>query len=185
MDDEDAPRGPRRKRPTRLEQMLRGTESQLRYAGNEIAYVFAPDGERILTVIGGPSQIVLTVAEVRLCAGNVITHSHPHGGSFSKDDLEFASRAGVLEYRAVSRDHIYAMKPPEDGWGDVSTRNRYVAEYERAQREVYAMMVVGALHPMASHVSGIETASHAVMLRVGRRTGIRYTRGRWRRRRTR
>lgn len=48
--------------------------------------------------------------------GVTFTHNHPHGNSFSFDDIDHAHKIEAKEIRAVTKDAVFRMRPGSEGW---------------------------------------------------------------------
>ncbi|WFN35238.1 hypothetical protein L1S32_03710 [Methanogenium sp. S4BF] len=49
-------------------------------------------------------------------SGNILTHNHPSGTSFGKNDLMTASSIQLQEIRVVGKCGLYSMKPKGNMW---------------------------------------------------------------------
>jgi hypothetical protein len=99
----------------------------------EEAVVFAANGEEMFTVKGGRWTVDFS-NHVGELADRIVTHNHPNdGGSFSVEDVAFAIRWNLAEFRAVDavrQRWVYILRRPMDGW---PTRDaRALEQLERA-----------------------------------------------------
>lgn len=128
----------------------------------------------------GGAHVEFTQGEARLLTGKVLTHNHPSGRSFSREDIRLASFWDRAEIRvAGSRGYGYRMRPPANRpWtGDLWEKEIYAA-YERhsiaVADEVGRSVVAGRVTRREAQYS----LAHRVWTRVARETGLRYSRRR-------
>lgn len=109
--------------PKRVRRRIHGVERQIATLPHEVAWVFTPAGQ-VLTPVGVTEQrrtrIRLSHKVAALMAGNILTHNHPGGGTFSVADVKTAIRRDVLEVRVVGIDatgtaRTYRLRRPKKG----------------------------------------------------------------------
>ena len=132
---------------------------------------------RNLFELGQPVAMPFSPQEARTFRGKVFTHNHPSTGSFSPQDIAFASRWQLAEMRVASRIYDYTMRaPPGQNWSrrlwDTSIRPA-VAREDRAVRLAQSRRVRRG--DLTSTEAG-RRHWHLVWRRVARRTGLRYSR---------
>jgi hypothetical protein len=70
--------------------------------GVEYGYVVTPDGKVLLNKKGSRTRVSITRQEAeRISGGNIFTHNHPNGYTFSDGDIQCHLYYGHLESRAV------------------------------------------------------------------------------------
>ena len=83
---------------------------QIRSLDHEESFIVGPDGHMRHYNVGEEGHVTSTIGEMREHApGAVVMHNHPHGGTFSPDDLHTLGY-GPSEMRAVTRDGDYVMR---------------------------------------------------------------------------
>lgn len=72
----------------------------------ETGVMYIKDGEK--------SSVSFTPAEIKLMYGSVLTHNHPSGSPFSKEDLVMLGFAQAKEIRAIGRgtNYVFSMVNP-------------------------------------------------------------------------
>ena len=98
-----------------LAKALTGIETSTRNLPYEQAYILDKNGKLVFeNKNGGAHQVAY---DGKLAAGNVFTHNHPGGQSFSIADVAGAVRWNMAEMRAVEKNITYSLKPGKKGWG--------------------------------------------------------------------
>jgi len=97
-------------------------EEKIRHLSDaEITGFFSKDGILLLTLHGNcrPREGCFTVipdgAEETI-TGQIMTHNHPSGASFTSKDLREASFFSLKEIRVVGRTEVFSMQPGRGGW---------------------------------------------------------------------
>lgn len=154
-------------------QVVRSAESKIATRKTEKAIAVNQDGEIIFEKVGGKSSVSFTNEEVAKFTGNIVTHNHPSGSSFSWADISLASRYDMAEMRAVGREYEHSMKPGESGWPAISDLK---ATFEDADRQVRDKNWVA----IAAGEMTIDEANknhwHEVWTIVSRALDLKYTR---------
>jgi hypothetical protein len=90
---------------------------------------------------GTRTRVMLSAAQVSAVHGEVFTHGHPNGCSFSRGDWECASNMDSQEYRAIGAKYAHSLKPGGVGKGNYrwppASEMRQL--YNRALKEVKKM----------------------------------------------
>lgn len=102
-------RRPSPKIPESLKKSLLEAESKIYLRKTEKAYVFTPDGKKVFSKPGGKSSVSFTQKEADKMKGNILTHNHPYGSSFSLPDIELFVLKELEEIRAVGQYHRYSF----------------------------------------------------------------------------
>lgn len=89
-----------------------GAESRIIGLDHEQLVVIGQDGYVRAVVDGSEHSVGLTPRAERNAAGNIITHNHPNGGTFSPADIISAGQIGAGEIRAASKrfGKTYSLK---------------------------------------------------------------------------
>ena len=155
-------------RPRRLPRaVLKAVEAVERvHIGQPLEYASVIDrrGRLLATRSGDVRRVELAGLEGHL-ANTTVTHNHPTGYGFSRDDLLFAVRHDLCELRAVGRldgkEVLYRLQRPRSGWPtitDVQWQDAYARAWQGAQDQ-------------PAHLE-----AHRTMERVAERLGLRYSR---------
>jgi hypothetical protein len=88
---------------------VEATEADLAGLQHERAVIFDANGKTVHTADGDTHRISIDPRQARLANGEVVSHSHPQGGTFSLKDLEFAFAYHLKELRAVTPNGVYSI----------------------------------------------------------------------------
>ena len=94
---------------TSLRESLKKAESEMALRKTEKAYVFDTNGNKVFSKKGDKSSVSFTQKEVNSMAGNINTHNHPGGTSFSFDDINVLLQADLKEIRAVTKSYVHSF----------------------------------------------------------------------------
>jgi hypothetical protein len=89
---------------------LTNFENNIRSNKKETAGVLDYEGNILLDKRGNKNSVAFNQAEVDLMKGNMLTHNHPGGSSFSGADIHMLTSNKVNEIRAVATDREYNLK---------------------------------------------------------------------------
>lgn len=96
-------------------QALKSVENEIRNQDFETAAVFDKNGKMLFRKDGGKDYVSFTDEEVTLMKGAIVTHNHPSGGSFSREDGIMLANGKLREIRAVGKEWEHSLKmPPGD-----------------------------------------------------------------------
>ena len=96
------------------EQALRSNEANIMHQDHETGFIHSPDGKQVWANQGGVDYVDVSDARDKgVLRGNVLTHNHPQGNSFSHQDVNGLLAWGLKEMRAVSSKHLHRIQPPE------------------------------------------------------------------------
>lgn len=84
-------------------------EKSVVHQSYESAGLYSPDGILILMKDGNKHSVFFTDGEVAKMKGNILTHNHPSGSPFSKQDLDMLAYAKLKEIRAAGKNYTYSM----------------------------------------------------------------------------
>lgn len=99
------------KRDRKSRRQLTEVEKNIRHNNFETGYVFDSKGKVIWEKKGGSNYVDVSDAVYNgLLKGNIFTHNHPRGTSFSFADIQIMINYEVKEMRAVGADYQYSMK---------------------------------------------------------------------------
>lgn len=103
---------------------LEEVEDAIRDKNVEFFAAFDGKGAKLAEISDGAEnsvQIGEAMDYLKRNKAEVLTHNHPHGSSFSMDDLMVSAELDVEEMRAVSREFDYIVKKTKEGWPKVLT----------------------------------------------------------------
>lgn len=92
---------------------LSDTENKIRNQKFESAGLFK-DGKQIFFKDGKSVEVEFTDDELKKMEGALLTHNHPMDRSFSEEDVGFFKDYSLSEMRAVSKNHTYILKNPNN-----------------------------------------------------------------------
>lgn len=91
-----------------LTEALARIEDHFRPCRIEYAHIFRPNGELIHFLRGKKDKVAIPAGtEIR---GNVLTHNHPTGGTFSAQDCYMMRKEGLREIRAYGKHGAYILR---------------------------------------------------------------------------
>lgn len=113
---------------------IEAAEAQLIGLENEAAGVYNSRGELLFTKQGTKSAVEFSVSQMSKMKGGILTHNHPHGYPFSKDDFMMLAKGDLTEMRVVGRA-IYTT-----GEGNtVSKAYRYTLKANKEVRSSFSV----------------------------------------------
>jgi hypothetical protein len=131
---------PKYKKPVAEEMLkknLKSAEDKIRTLEIEKAYVFDAKGAKILSKSGDKSEVSFTTKEALKMKGNILTHNHPVGSSFSKQDIIFAISRELKEIRAVTEKHNHSFSLKGDAPLKEKALLEVCNEYDKANSDVF------------------------------------------------
>jgi hypothetical protein len=91
-------------------------ERGIRSSDYETAYLYDKNGKLIAQQSGNKDTVNLSPAMLNQMRGSILTHNHPGGSSFSRQDIAVAVNHGLAEVRAVTSERTYSMVMDNDKW---------------------------------------------------------------------
>ena len=91
-------------------------ESSIKDNKIEYARAYSAEGAELFATSGTRTQFLVDGASMRDFAARgdvVLTHNHPNGGSFSKNDINLFNLGNFKEIRAVSTRYAYTLSDPD------------------------------------------------------------------------
>jgi len=92
-----------------LKKSLLDAETGIYLRKTEKAYLFDPEGKELFNKSGNKNSVGFTQEEANMMKGNILTHNHPYGTSFSLQDIKLLLKTGLKEIRAVGAEYKYAF----------------------------------------------------------------------------
>lgn len=103
----------------------------------EKGYLIDNAGKVIFEKVGKERSIRFTNEELKLMRNNILTHSHPSGGSFSPDDVVLSCYHELNEIRAAGKYRTYILKTKSGASLHVDYWNEYIKpNYENISEDV-------------------------------------------------
>lgn len=164
-------------------------ETKIRTQKFESMVIIGPDGKVLINKDGAQYSVNVSTKDMRTMQatpGVIFTHNHPmgwnykkddprhNGNSFSPEDLQVATKAGVAEVRAVTPTRTYYMRPPPGGWNQAYYQQQLGPAYERANKDVRAMFTDGIKSGRMTIQEAEARHAHEVWLRVARDLNLDY-----------
>ena len=100
-----------------LARNLSNREKEIKDSLNERMSIFDEKGKELYRNENGDATSVSFSEGKQFMKGNIYTHNHPSGSSFSERDLVVAATYDVKEMRAVSKGVTYSLKSSKFQWG--------------------------------------------------------------------
>ena len=85
---------------------------------------------------GDMSSVRLSPLDLPQIIGSVITHNHPSGGAFSKDDWQFLRRWPISELRVVTETGIFYIRKPDVWPQEINSKNKLNSEIDKIKYEL-------------------------------------------------
>ena len=101
-------------------------EASIRSNSFETAIVYGANGNLISSTKGQAHSVSVGY----IPKDSIVTHNHPSGASFSKNDLITASNVNLTEIRAVGKKYTYSVKRNGADWGE---RGKFIRAYSNAE----------------------------------------------------
>ena len=132
----------------------------------ETVAVYSENGSLLFEKGGNKNSVIFSDKEVSQMKGAVLTHNHPTGYSFSKDDIITLNTSGLSEIRAIGNEYLYTMKNTHP-----ELKERTVDRiYDRARRKVLAE------YTARQDFSSPMNFYHDVIVEFSEQTGLEYKR---------
>jgi hypothetical protein len=162
-----------------LKSALVAAEREIASLPEEWGVLIGPNGQELLRRQGDAIRLRFSTEDLSRMAGNLLTHNHPSGTSFSLDDAEFAMEHGLAGIRVVTSNARYSLRPSGAGWSAEffaarvmpSVTRRY-AEVKQELQELIDGRIIDPEEAEPRHW-------HQVWLRVAEDVGLIYTRTYW------
>lgn len=156
-----------------LQAALRAKEYEIAGAKLENIAVFDDKGKLVASAVGTDMKVGVHYSLVK---DRITTHNHPHGGSFSKQDLVRVPLSNPKEMRLVSDGYRFSIKRPANGWASEATA---LKAYQSAARKIkkqdtaYELAHSSNYWQAGKRVS--RTQSHRIVKEFAKQMGYTYT----------
>ncbi|MFM9840979.1 MAG: hypothetical protein ACKVOQ_22115 [Cyclobacteriaceae bacterium] len=105
---------------------------KIRYSSFENLYVFK-QGRQVRRFEGEENRITIEELYLREMKDAIVVHNHPHGSSFSIEDVQAICSYDAKELILVTMDFIYQINRPVNGWGIDFSEDKTKRQYEESQ----------------------------------------------------
>lgn len=165
--------------PEHVEKALVDHERTTRHKATEEGTLHHPGtGEKVWGEDqGSHNEVNLSDAISKgLVKGNVLTHNHPQGNSFSNEDIRFMLAHDLKEMRAVSKKHLHRIQAPEgyknteENFADMQGKISGIEDSIRS--EMWDKINSGKLTPDAASAMHF----HELWTRAAKQLGFKYSR---------
>jgi hypothetical protein len=102
-----------------LRRTLRQVEREIAGSSVETVVTVAHDGSIIFRRGGAHDRVTFHDVPAEALRGAHLTHNHPHGMSFSVQDVRLLLTYRIAEIRVVTDRFTYTLALPADSWEDV------------------------------------------------------------------
>jgi predicted nucleotidyltransferase len=94
---------------------MRAEEDKLRPLKKEVGIVYNTSGQEVWRQSGEMATVDISGAQSKgVLEGNILTHNHPRGTSFSDTDIYVMAQNDMSAIRAVTKNHTYEARLSED-----------------------------------------------------------------------
>ena len=167
---------------------VREAEDSIRRQRYKTAIAWNVQGVQILRKEGEQYQVVFSDEEIALLNGATLTHNHPRGlefprndkrswgNSFSDADLHLACAARLSALRVVTPRLHFSLKPPSNGWDEAFWNEHLALSYTNTELTVASEFREAILAGRSSAEDAESTFFHEVCLRVSRELRLIYVR---------
>lgn len=115
---------------------LRLSERSFRMRNSELLEVYDKNGKFIMAKRGNTNNVSLSLLDFPRIVGSVITHNHPSGGAFSKDDWQFLRRWPISELRVVTEKGVFYIRKPEVWPQEINSLEKLNSEIDKIKYEL-------------------------------------------------
>lgn len=159
-------------------QTLANIEGRIAGFSREVGFVVDSRSGQILGVtrsgLDNSAQMRLNPqTDFQLMSGNIFTHNHPLGGTFSRQDVATALGAGVAEFRAVTSTRTMSLtfnNPPANLFGKPEAAAVFMMDEQTAIIASYrARVAEGSLIPPADLAARLVYQSEYLMQQLAER----------------
>ena len=129
---------------------IQAAEAEIVVNDFETGIIFDTHGNEIGRVVGEESSFTLPLELLKKLKGNILTHNHPRGHSFSPSDAELLQYWKPSESRAVTTTSIHSMSLTTKGEqsGRMSFKNSLTRSINKIHIELQDLVDNGELSSM-------------------------------------
>ncbi|MDE5802137.1 MAG: phage minor capsid protein [Lachnospiraceae bacterium] len=105
---------------TAKEELLKD-ERVLSNREKETAVVYDKEGKFLFQQRGNKREVQFSVSQFFRLRGNIVTHNHPSGCSFSAKDISLLKNGGLAELRVIVEGGVFFARPPKKWSKDINS----------------------------------------------------------------
>jgi hypothetical protein len=176
IEKEQQRRGVQKRPTTEQPLVLAKAEETIRKLDKEIAYAYDKNGNLLFKQAGGRESVRFSPEQLRQMQGGVLTHNHPVGGTFSRNDIGMALHNQLAEVRAVDANYRYSFRIPEGNtlkWNDIAETHQKTLE---SHADLYRRRVLKGTMTVEQAAAEVE---HHSWRFVAQKFGFEYKRTAW------
>lgn len=102
----------------------------------ETAAVYNSKGEFLFQRRGTEKEVIFSLNEFKRLKGNIVTHNHPSGGSFSSADIWLLKKSKAAELRVITEKGVYFLRPPSKWEKDINSLDKIKSKRREIQKEI-------------------------------------------------
>ena len=156
-----------------LQAALRAKEYEIAGAKVENIAVFDDNGKLIASATGTDMKVGVHYS---LQKDRIVTHNHPHGGSFSEQDVTRVPLNNPKEIRLVSDGYRFSIKRPAKGWASETTaRKAYQSAARKIKKQDSAYELAHSSNYWQAGKRVSKTQSHRIVKEFAKQMGYTYT----------
>lgn len=111
-------------------------ERSITKRAKEIAVVYDKNGKFLFQKSGGGESVSFSLQEMIKLRGNIVSHNHPSGASFSMQDINLMRLSGISELRVVVNDGVYYLRAPKKWPSSIKTEENLMRELKMIRKKV-------------------------------------------------
>lgn len=115
---------------------LRLSERSFRMRNSEMLEVYDKNGKFIMAKRGNMNSVSLSLLDFPKIVGSVVTHNHPSGGAFSKNDWQFLRRWPISELRVVTEKVVFYIRKPDVWPQEINSLEKLNSEIDKIKYEL-------------------------------------------------
>ena len=119
-----------------------------------------------------PDSVTFNDRELQLFSGNVATHNHPRGTTFSFADVEIAINYGLREVRIVTPTLRYSFSPTVSWPPIIAMLGAFDSAKAKVNQRINEMVRSGEIHPQFAEAEYL----HYIWLNVAKELNLTYKR---------
>lgn len=121
---------------SRYKKELMADEKVLSKRQIETAAVYNSKGEFLFQRRGTEKEVIFSLNEFKRLKGNIVTHNHPSGGSFSSADIWLLKKSKAAELRVITEKGVYFLRPPSKWEKDINSLDKIKSKRREIQKEI-------------------------------------------------
>lgn len=115
---------------------LLADERALSRRRTETAVVYDSQGAYLFQKRGTKNEVLFSISELLKLKGNVVTHNHPSGSSFSAQDIFLLKWGKLAELRVITETGVFYIRPPKQWSKEINSLGRIQEVKREIQKKV-------------------------------------------------